>query len=158
MSETVDKVNSKSLAPAGEIFDLLHALMHLHRGRQPRETAAHDEAALTHMEARALGFIGRHAGATQTDLVLRSGRDKAQIARLIASLKARGLIEASADATDRRTQRLALTEAGQALHRRLRRHGEQVAQAAVRDFSQAELDQLLALLARLRANLEAAEE
>lgn len=158
MSKTVDKVNSKSLTPAGEIFDLLHAVMHLHRGRQPREAAAQDEAALTHMEAKALGFIGRQPGATQTDLVQRSGRDKAQIARLIASLKERGLIVSSADAADRRTQRLALTEAGQALHRRLRRHGEQAAQAAVQDFSDAELSQLLAMLTRLRANLDAAGE
>lgn len=156
MSKTVDKVNSKSLTPAGEIFDQLHTVLHLHRGRQPREAAAEDAVALTHMEAKALGFFGRNPGATQTDLVQRSGRDKAQIARLIASLKERGLIQASADAADRRTQRLALTEAGQALHRRLRRHAEQLAQAAVQDFSDAELSQLLALLTRLRANLEAA--
>jgi hypothetical protein len=37
------------------------------------------------MEGKVLGFFARHPGATQRDLAQHSGRDKAQLARLIKS-------------------------------------------------------------------------
>lgn len=156
MIKQVDKVNSKANDAAGEVFEAIHDLMHLYRGRRQRELHE-DTTGLTHMEFKALGYFGRHAGATQTDLVTHSGRDKAQIARLIAGLKAKGLLTATADVQDRRAQRLALSDAGQALHRQLRRQGEQLSQAAVQGLADAEVAELLTLLARLRANLEAAD-
>ncbi len=161
MSNKVDNVNQKTFAakgsPASEVFETIHDLLHLHRGRRQRELQA-DTGGLTPMEVKALSYFGRHPGATQSDLVAHSGRDKAQIARLIATLKERDLLTVTPDAQDRRVQRLTLSGDALTLHRQLQRRGEKLAQAAVQDFSADELAQLNALLARLRANLEAAGE
>jgi DNA-binding MarR family transcriptional regulator len=50
------------------------------------------------MEGKVLGYFCRHPGNTQSDLAQHSGRDKAQLTRLIARLKEAGLLEARADA------------------------------------------------------------
>ena len=49
------------------------------------------------MEHKVLGFFCRHPGATQSDLASHAGRDKSQLARLIAGLRARGLLDAQPD-------------------------------------------------------------
>lgn len=87
--------------------------------------------------------------------MLHSGRDKAQLARLIKSLRERGLLIGDADENDRRNIRLRLSDAGQAvqhaLHQRARRLGAQ----AVAGLSGEEHRQLIALLERVQRNLEA---
>ena len=84
MKSKVDNVNRKANAgTAAEVFETIHTLMHLFRAQQFR--ALRDgPAAVTHMEAKTLGFFARHPGATLSELVAHSGRDKAQVARLIA--------------------------------------------------------------------------
>ncbi len=154
MGKQVDNVNHKpgKASTATEVFETIHTLMHLFRGQQFR--ALRDgPAAVTHMEAKALGFFARHPGATLSELVAHSGRDKAQIARLIAGLKDRGLLLAEADADDRRVQRLHLSPQAAAAQAAVRAQGDQLARAAVQGLSAAEQAQLLALLARVRANL-----
>ncbi len=155
MQSKVDKVNQKSLSPAGEVLEAMHAIMHLYRARQFRSlrAGAHE---LAHMEAKALGYFARHPGATQSDLVAHSGRDKAQVARLIRVLRERGLLEATADEADRRSTRLSLSAEGTALHAALHRDDGRLAEAALAGMADAEREALRGLLARVRANLEAA--
>lgn len=138
-----------------DVLDAVHAVMHLYRSLQHRalREGPHD---LTHMEFKALGYFARHPGATLSDLVAHSGRDKAQIARLIGELKRRGLLAARADEADRRSSRLELTADGREVHGSLQRHSQRLADVAVTGLAQAEREQLLALLRRMRSNLETA--
>lgn len=156
MKNKVDNVNHKTgkANTAAEVFETIHTLMHRFRGQQFR--ALRDgPTAVTHMEAKALGFFARHPGATLSELVAHSGRDKAQIARLIAGLKERGLLLAEADADDRRVQRLTISPESAAAQAAVRVQGDKLAQAAMQGLSAAECDQLLELLTRVRANLDA---
>lgn len=153
MKNKVDNVNHKA-SVASEVFETIHTLMHLFRSRQFR--ALRDgPSAVTHMEAKALGFFARHPGATPSELVAKSGRDKAQIARLIAGLKERGLLLAETDPDDRRVQRLRLSPESAAAQEAVRVQGDKLAQAAMQGLSKVECDQLLALLERVHANLGA---
>lgn len=138
---------------ADDVLELIHSVMHLYRSRQFRalRDGPHD---LTHMEFKVLAFFARRPGASQRDLVQHSGRDKAQIARLIQGLRQRGLLDARADEQDRRSLCLCLSAAGAALFAGVEGQGRHLADLALRDFSAAERDSLAALLERVRGNLD----
>lgn len=108
---------------------------------------------LTHMESKVLGFYARRPGATQSDLVQHTGRDKAQLARLIKGLRERSLLQGEADAADRRNVRLQLTAEGQAIQRALRLQAKALEAQAVAGLAPEERTQLLALLRRVQDNL-----
>jgi DNA-binding MarR family transcriptional regulator len=110
------------------------------------------------MEAKVLGFFARHPGATPSDLVAHSGRDKAQVTRLIRGLRERGLLDAQADELDRRSTRLSLSDQGRELYTALHRNDGKLAAIALAGMSDEEGVTLLGLLGRLRANLEAAQD
>jgi len=152
MRKQVDKVNQKPSGTVGDVFDAIHSIMHLYRSQQFRAFAG-GEHELTHMESKVLRFFARQPGATLSDLVAHSGRDKAQLTRLIKGLRDRGLLDASADAADRRSTRLRLSEAGLALHERLHQVGAALSDVALEGISEGEREQLHALLQRVRANL-----
>jgi len=108
---------------------------------------------LTHMESKVLGYVGRHPGATQSDLARDSGRDKAQLARLIKGLRERGLLTCEADEADRRNVRLALTSEGESVLSLLQQQTRRLATKAVAGIDAAERAQLVALLRRVSTNL-----
>lgn len=157
LRKSIDKVNQTAraidAAAGDDVFESIHALMHLFRAEQYRvlRGGAHD---VTHMESKVLGFFARNPGATQSALAAHSGRDKGQLARLIAGLKARGLLSALADEADRRNVRLKLTVDGRTVQRTLQRQGRHVSERVVNGLSDAERSQLVALLNKVRANLE----
>ncbi|WP_229491531.1 MarR family winged helix-turn-helix transcriptional regulator [Massilia sp. HP4] len=131
--------------------------MHLYRSRQLRGLRGGPHE-LAHMEMKALGYFARHPGATQSDLVAHSGRDKAQVARLIRALREGQLLEATADEQDRRSTRLSLSAAGEEIFAGLHRQSGALGQVALAGLSGDEQAQLGGLLARVRANLEQARE
>ncbi len=138
-----------------DVVEAIHAVMHLFRARQYR--AVRDGASeLTHLEGRVLAFFARHPGATQRELAAHSGRDKGQLARLVAGLKARALLQAQVDEGDRRSVRLRLTARGQALQQALRRQSRQLSKAAVAGLTEPERRALVELLRKVRVNIEAA--
>lgn len=141
---------------AAEVFENIHTIMHLYRSQQYQALRA-EAHELTHMEDRTLGFFARNPGATLSDLVSHSGRDKAQLTRLIQGLRQKGLLEARADEADRRSSRLSLTEEGLKVQRSLQRHGARVAEAALAGLSEDERKQLMGMLARVRGNLGGSE-
>jgi len=136
-----------------ELLDLVHTVMHQYRSQQYQvlRDGPHD---ITHMESKVLGFFGHHAGATQSELAQHSGRDKAQLARLIKALRERGLLDGEAGADDRRSVSLSLTAAGQAVLRTLQQQTRRLNARAVAGFDAAEQKQLLALLQRVKGNLD----
>jgi DNA-binding MarR family transcriptional regulator len=156
MQNIVDEVNQNPPSPALEVLERVHAIMHLYRSAQQRSLRAgpHD---LAHMEIKVLGFFARRPGATQSDLAAHSGRDKAQLARLIRGLRDRGLLDATADETDKRSTRLALSEDGKAMFAALHRHDGALAETALEGIAEADRATLLDLLERVRANLEAGQ-
>lgn len=140
----------KNAGPYEGVFDAIHTVMHLYRAAILHEM--HD-VALTHMEHRALGFFARNPGATLSDLVARTGRDKAQLARIVKDLRSKGFLEGCADEKDRRSTRLTASAAGLELHAKIREHAKRVNQQGVAGLSDAECAVLQALLERIRGNL-----
>ena len=136
-----------------ELFDSLHTVMHLYRARQLR--ALRDGAfELTPMEFKALGYVARHPGCTQSDLVEQFGRDKGQLARLVKGLRDRGLLEARPDPADKRSTLLAPSAAGEQLHRILRSEAAEVARQATAGLTAAQHRAALAALDLIRQNFE----
>lgn len=131
----------------------MHALMHRIRSQQ-FQALREGPQALTHMDGKVLGFFGRRPGATLSDLSAHSGRDKAQLARLVAGLRERGLLQGEADPADRRSVRLSLTAEGQALQHALGQHSRRVSARALAGFTADEQAQLQGMLLRMQRNLE----
>jgi DNA-binding MarR family transcriptional regulator len=155
MQKLVDQVNQRAAAhSADDVLETMHAIMHLYRSVQQRSLRDGPND-LAHMEVKALGFFARHPGATQSDLVTHSGRDKAQVARQIRALRERGLLEVQADEADRRSSRLSLSEQGRAVHAALHSNDGRLKEQALLGFKDEEKGALLDLLARVRANLQA---
>jgi len=152
MQNKVDLVNQVDDA-AELVFESIHTLMHQYRALQ-FAAIRDDELGLTHMEGKVLGYFARHPGASQSDLAQHSGRDKAQLTRLIARLKEADLLQATADERDRRSMRLHLTPRGQILHASLQQHGRQLAAKAMQGIAPEQRTTLLQLLQQIKGNLE----
>ncbi|MEP6825203.1 MAG: MarR family transcriptional regulator [Ramlibacter sp.] len=152
MRKSVDIVNHSPRAPETDVLELVHAVMHDYRSLQYRflRDGPHE---ITHMDGKVLAFFGHRPGATQSELAQHSGRDKAQLARLVKGLRERGLLQAQADESDRRTVRLSLTADGQAVQRALALQARRLAGQAVAGLSAAERSQLSGLLQRMKTNL-----
>lgn len=148
-----DNVNHLVNSRNPDILELVHRVMHQYRSLQYQrlKEGAHG---ITHMDAKVLGFFGRHPRATQSDLAQHSGRDKAQLARLIKGLRDQGLLVAQVDDSDRRNVRLSLSVAGQSLQRALHRQAKVLTSQAVKGFSASERNELFELLDRVHKNLD----
>jgi DNA-binding MarR family transcriptional regulator len=150
MAKQLDNVNH--MDASDNVLELIHVVMHQVRSQQ-FQVLRDGPHAITHMETKVLGFFGRHPGATQTDLAQHSGRDKAQLARLIKGLREQGLLEGQADAADRRSVRLALTAQGRAVLDALEQASAHLAVQAVAGMDDDEQRQLQILLQRVQQNL-----
>ena len=148
----MDNVNHSRERTEDALMELVHRVMHQYRSEQ-YQVLRGSASDITHMESKVLGYVGRHRGATQSDLARDSGRDKAQLARLIKALRERGLLQAEPDPDDRRNLRLALTPDGEEVLRLLRQHTRRLASKAVTGLDAQERVQLLALLQRVSTNL-----
>ena len=157
MQKSVDQVNQRGTRPVDDVLETMHAIMHLYRSAQQRSLRDGPND-LAHMEVKALGFFARHPGATQSDLVAHSGRDKAQVARQIRALRERGLLDVQADQLDRRSSRLSLSAEGKAVHAALHRNDGRLKDLALSGFTDEEKGALVELLARVRVNLQAMPE
>ena len=135
------------------MLDLIHTVMHLYRSKQYQvlRDGPHD---LTHMESKVLGYFQRHPRATQSDCARHSGRDKAQLARLITSLRERGLLSGEPDEADRRNFRLSLTAAGEAIQDVLAQQAQKLNAEAVQGLTADENRALAALLLQVKRNLD----
>ena len=160
MEKEVDKVNRFLSSGEGEVMEAMHTIMHLYRSRKygalPIDAGGAGE--ISHMESKALGYFARRPGATQRDLVQHSGRDKAQVTRLVQGLRDKGLLEARQDEYDRRSTRLFLSPQGATVFANMHRHGQQLAARALADLSLEERGQLAGLLAKVEARLRAEQD
>lgn len=158
MRKKVDNVNQSGEVTAGaRVIEGLHSLMHLLRRRLQQAAQAEGEG-LAAMEVRALGFFVRHPGSTAKALAAHSGRDKAQVARLLQPLLARGLLVTTADAQDRRSLQLRPTASGLRLERRMAARRQRIHDELLAGFDPAELQTLSDSLQRILAAAGAERE
>ncbi|SFV05489.1 MarR family winged helix-turn-helix transcriptional regulator [Pseudoduganella namucuonensis] len=152
MKKTIDKVNQFDERDH-DTLELIHRVTHQYRSSLLQDTgeAARD---ITHMDGKVLLYFGRNPGATLSDLAQHSGRDRAQLTRLIKGLRERGLLEGTADPDDRRNTRLTLTGDGLAVTSTLKTQGRQAAKRALEGFSEDEKQTLLQLLQRVSDNFK----
>lgn len=155
MAKQFDLVNQPGQVEtsAEDVFEAVHSVMHRYRAEQHRAMQGSSND-LTHMDSKVLGFFARHPGTTQKELSAHTGRDKGQLARLIGGLKERGLLDARADETDRRSVRLQLTAEGRKAHLALQRRARALTEQAVANMSAEERRLIVALLSKLNANLQ----
>lgn len=148
----VDQLNAMNPQTAEDVFESIHSVMHLYRAQQYQalRRAGHE---LTHMETKVLGFVAAHPGTTQRHLVESFSRDKAQLARLIKTLREKSLLDGQVDENDRRSLRLDLTPAGQTLYEAIRLQSAQMNDAAVQGFSEEQCQALVRLLEAIKVNL-----
>lgn len=105
-----------SASPGIEILNLINAIER-HTTARMHRSLRDAGLGLAAMEARTLRFVARHPGCTQNDIVRASGRDKAQIARIIKTLRERGFVDRPVgDNAGRRHRPLDLTATGMAVH------------------------------------------
>ena len=138
------------------MLELVHTVMHQFRSLQYQALRG-GPVDITHMESKVMGFFSHRPGATLSDLVQHSGRDKAQLARLVKGLRERALLVAEADAVDRRNVHLRLSEAGRSVQRTLHAQAHVLNTHAVQGLDAREQAQLADLLRRVKANLDAQE-
>lgn len=141
-----------SVKTSSDVLETIHSVMHLYRARQFRELrdGPHE---LTHMEFKVLAFFARHPGGTQRDLVAHSGRDKAQIARLIQGLRQRDLLDGQSDPHDKRSICLHLTAYGQEVFSVVEHSGHRMSELAVSGLTEHEQQRLLEMLQQIQQSL-----
>lgn len=88
-----------------------------------------------------------------TDLARAAEVHPGAMTRLLDRLEAKGLVARAADPADRRGIHIHLTEAGVSIWQDINKCGERVRERAMAGMSEAEREQLTALLGRARDNL-----
>ena len=88
-----------------------------------------------------------------TDLARAAEVNPGAMTRLLDKLEAKGLISRVADTGDRRAINIHLTDAGLVIWQDINQCGMRVRERAMHDMSDAEREQLTALLTRVRNNL-----
>ncbi len=137
-----------------QVLDGLNELMQQAGGRLQRALRAAG-LDIGPMEAWALRFFARHPACTQGDVVAATGKDKAQVARLVVVLEERGLVERLPGDAGARVRRVQVTAAGQRLYAAIEQQRGLLGEALLDGFSAAERKAFMAMLARLQANARA---
>jgi DNA-binding MarR family transcriptional regulator len=125
-----------------------------------RELAADKRLAPLEMSAAQYIVIANLAGPeglkSAADLCKGISYDAGAMTRMLDRLEAKGLIQRTRSAHDRRLQNLELTEEGRAAYPRMREVSMQVANRFLRGFTRNEARQLEVLLNRMLENAHAA--
>lgn len=137
----------------GELIDLLRKVSSGFRACLQARIAA-GGSGLTSFQARLVNAVGRKEGVSQLELGAFMERDKAQIARAVKELEARGLLTRSPHVSDWRTKSVALTQEGRDVYARLTRVRRELAAEAFGDLTEVEKHALRAGLVKIDAALQ----
>jgi DNA-binding MarR family transcriptional regulator len=119
------------------------------RLRHKMQAVAHELSPGLGMNAYAvLATLAVRGSSRQTDLAELVGIDKAGMSRLVAELIALDLVQRESDPTDGRVQLLSLSPHGQARIEEIRSRRERFYSDRLADWSDVELDELVAVLGR----------
>lgn len=128
----------------------------LYRRRFEKAAGATD-LGLTAGEARALAYANAFPGLRQSALAERMSVEPMTLVAFLDGLEAKGLVVREPDPSDRRCKLITTTAAAAEAARAIAEAGLAVRASACRGFSDGEIEILRDLLARLAANLAAAE-
>jgi len=109
-------------------------------------------------QERIIFELAARPGISQTELSDRIGAAQPAVAKTVARMTRQGLVSSRLDPHDARMTRLHLTDQGSALFPHVRACWRAVERAFTADLSADEREQLRALLARARKNLEDTRE
>lgn len=112
---------------------------------------------LTVSEWRAMAVLGNDQPLSAGEIVTRSSIDKVRVSRAIAGLTKAGYLERRVDEDDRRKVALQLTRSGQAVFEELVGKVLLLEDQMLAGLSNDEKEQLINLMARVRANAQALE-
>jgi DNA-binding MarR family transcriptional regulator len=106
---------------------------------------------LTATEINVMRYIDRHQGTSPTAVASATGLQRSNVSRVLRDLEARGMVERTADGSDRRQAKLLSTARAGANLQRLRANWSQLLGAV--DVDRRNLDATLAMLTELEAGL-----
>ena len=112
---------------------------------------------VTEAQWRVIANVARAEGATQTQLAEILGTERAPLGRLLDRMEVAGLVERRADPQDRRINRIYLKEEAREIDPLLEAmaaEGYNLLSAAVEGIEDAELEATLAVLDRIKQNLQ----
>ena len=99
-------------------------------------------------------FLWHKDGVTQNDLAKNAHKEKTTITRLIDGLEKRNLIIREKSRRDRRNNLIYLTEYGRQVEKSLLDLAEYTNNAALKGFTEKEIEELLNYLERINRNLK----
>jgi len=102
-------------------------------------------------EWRVMAVLGRFGPLSANGVAEKTQMDKVRVSRAVARLMAAGRVSRRTDRLDRRRSILALTAAGEAIHREIVPHAERVEARLLAGLDEAERGALDRLLAKLEA-------
>ena len=102
-------------------------------------------------EWRVMAVLGRFGPLSANGVAEKTQMDKVRVSRAVARLMAAGRLSRRTDRMDRRRSILALTAAGEAIHREIVPHAERVEARLLAGLDEAERGALDRLLAKLEA-------
>jgi DNA-binding MarR family transcriptional regulator len=105
-------------------------------------------------EWRVMAVLGRFGPLSANGVAEKTQMDKVRVSRAVARLMAAGRVSRRTDRMDRRRSILALTAAGEAIHREIVPHAERVEARLLAGLDEAERAALDRLLAKLEARAE----
>jgi len=101
-----------------------------------------------------LNVLWAEDGVSQKDLVSQTFKDKTNVARILATLEERGLVNRRRDETDRRFHRVYLTEAGRQARRELEAVAASAMEYAFRDIPKKQIEAMIDTLKLICENLD----
>lgn len=113
---------------------------------------------LTRAQWRVLGQLRRREGINQTELAEILEIETITLGRHIDRLEARGWVERRRDPADRRVWRLYLKEKAQPVLDQMRKLSEATRQEALGGIPEAEREQLIELLLKIKSNMIALDQ
>lgn len=105
-------------------------------------------------EWRVMAVLGRFGPLSANGVAEKTQMDKVRVSRAVARLLAAGRVSRRTDRIDRRRSILALTAAGEAIHREIVPHAERVESHLLTGLDEAERAALDRLLAKLEARAQ----
>ncbi|OWQ92663.1 MarR family winged helix-turn-helix transcriptional regulator [Sphingopyxis witflariensis] len=115
------------------------------------------DSGVTALQWRLITYLRRHEGIRQGPLAELIEVEPITLSRMIDRLAEAGLVERRADPADRRAWRLHLTPRSGELLNGVRQIAETLTDEAIDGLSEAEHNQLVALVERVRSNLSRRE-
>ncbi len=112
------------------------------------------ELGLTRAQWLVLTRLSRRPGASQSELAEMLEVEKAAAGRLVDRLQEKGWVERRADASDRRINRIHLTEQAERLHAKIWPIAKATVESALADLDVTERETLTRLMQRVKTSLQ----